>query len=186
MRRLHTAERRRSVRIAGFAVLVLWLVAACGGIAARPSATPTAPASSGFTRGTAPPARPSLAVPSRAPASVGPAISLAPLAAELVGTWRTSTWLNADGSQADWRIYRFTPDGLYDYTLAHCTPDCVVQGYEWGYAQTADGFLALTPQTDPSDGRRGWPYAVGRDPNVGDVQLHFTLPDGQTDIFYFG
>ena len=35
-------------------------------------------------------------------------------------------------------------------------------------------------------GSRAWPYAVGRDPNVGDVQLHLTLPDGQRDIFYLG
>jgi hypothetical protein len=25
---------------------------------------------------------------------------------------------------------------------------------------------------------------VGRDPNVGDIQLHLTLADGQIDIFY--
>jgi len=160
--------------------------AACGQLAATHEAATPSAVVRGTLAGTAPPAAPSLGAPSGEPIVERPAASLTPLPPELVGTWRTSTWLNADGSQADWRIYRFMPDGLYDYTVAECTPDCVVQGYEWGYAQASDGVLSLMPQTTPSDGPRAWAYAVGRDPNVGDVQLHVALPNGQVDIFYFG
>jgi hypothetical protein len=179
MATLHAGQRRRSARLAVVVALALAGIAACGRMPATRGPATLSPTAR-------PPARPSLAVPSAAPVNVLPAVSLAPLPADLVGTWRTSHWLNSDGSQADWRIYRFTPEGLYEYTLAQCTPSCVVQGYEWGYAQAANGLLSLTPQTASSEGPRAWPYAVGRDPNVGDVQLHLALPDGQTDIFYFG
>ena len=57
---------------------------------------------------------------------------------------------------------------------------------ESGYAQAANGVLSLEPQTEPNDGSRAWPYVVFQDPNVGDIQLHLRLPDGQVDIFYFG
>jgi hypothetical protein len=103
-----------------------------------------------------------------------------------VGTWRVSQWLDATGSQQFWRVYTFTADGLYEYTLATCrsSTECTLDGREQGYAQTANGFLTLQPQTESVEGPRGWPYVVGRDPNVGDIQLHLTLPDGQIDIFY--
>lgn len=112
----------------------------------------------------------------------------APLPPELVGTWTTSTWLDQSGSQQIVRTYVFSPDGRYEYTLARCrsSSDCSLESQESGYAQAANGMLSLEPQTESGDGPRAWPYVVGQDPNVGDIQLHFTLPDGQLDIFYHG
>jgi hypothetical protein len=112
----------------------------------------------------------------------------APLPPELVGTWKTSKWLDQSGSQQIVRTYAFSPDGRYEYTLAMCrsSTDCSLVSQESGYAQAANGTLSLEPQTESDDGSRASPYAVGRDPNVGDIQLHLTLPDGQVDIFYVG
>ena len=114
--------------------------------------------------------------------------ALASLPPELVGTWTTSKWLDQSGSQQIVRTYGFSPDGRYEYTLAMCrsSTECSLVSQESGYAQAANGMLALEPQTESEDGSRAWPYVVGRDPNVGDIQLHFTLPDGQLDIFYVG
>src|SRR5512134_318647 len=111
-----------------------------------------------------------------------------PLPTELVGTWTTSTWLDQSGSQQIVRTYVFSPAGRYEYTLAMCrsSTDCSLESQESGYAQAANGILSLEPQTESDDGPRAWPYVVGQDPNVGDIQLHFTLPDGQVDIFYLG
>jgi hypothetical protein len=113
---------------------------------------------------------------------------LAPLPPELVGTWETEKWLDQSGSQKIVRTYAFSSDGHYEYTIAKCrsSTDCSFVSQESGYAQAADGVLSLEPQTASDDGSRAWPYVVGRDPDVGDIQLHFTLPDGQVDIFYFG
>jgi hypothetical protein len=114
--------------------------------------------------------------------------ALAPLPPELVGTWETEKWLDQSGSQKIVRTYVFAADGRYEYTVAKClsSTDCTFVSQESGYAQAAGGTLSLEPQTASQDGPRAWPYVVGRDPDVGDTQLHFTLPDGQIDIFYFG
>ena len=114
-------------------------------------------------------------------------VSLAPIAPEIVGVWETRSSLDASGSQQIVRTYRFAPDATYDYRLAVCrsSTDCTLQAQELGYVQAAGGLLSLLPQTDPSDGPRTYPYQVGRDPNVGDIQLHLALPDGTLDIFYF-
>ncbi len=114
-------------------------------------------------------------------------LSLAPIAPEIVGVWETRSSLDASGSQQIVRTYRFAPDATYDYQLAVCrsSTDCTLQAQESGYVQAAGGLLSLLPQTDPSDGPRTYPYQVGRDPNVGDIQLHLALPDGTLDIFYF-
>jgi hypothetical protein len=113
---------------------------------------------------------------------------LAPLPTELVGTWTTSTWLDQSGSQQIVRTYVFSPEGRYEYTLANCrsSTDCTLVSQESGFAQAANGVLSLEPQTESDDGPRAWPYSVGQDPNVGDIQLHLRLPDGQVDIFYLG
>jgi hypothetical protein len=115
------------------------------------------------------------------------AVSLAPVAPEILGAWETRASLDTSGSQQIIRTYRFFPDATYDYQLAVCrsSTDCALQSSESGYAQTAGGVLSLVPQTDPSDGPRAYPYVVGRDPDVGDIQLHLRLPDGEVDIFYF-
>ena len=114
--------------------------------------------------------------------------ALAPLQPELVGTWETEKWLDQSGSQKIVRTYLFSRDGSYEYTIATCrsSTDCSLVSQESGYAQAANGILSLEPQTESDDGARAWPYVVGRDPEVGDIQLHVTLPDGQVDIFYFG
>jgi hypothetical protein len=114
--------------------------------------------------------------------------ALAPLPPELVGTWTTTSRLDQSGSQQIVRTYMFSRDGRYEYTLAVCrsSTDCSLASQESGYAQAGNGTLSLEPRTESDDGSRAWPYVVGRDPNVGDIQLHFTLPDGQVDIFYLG
>jgi len=130
-----------------------------------------------------PPAAPTTAaLPAPAPQPV------VPLPRELVGRWETQTWLDSSGSQAIVRTYRFGPDGRYDYSIAICrsSTDCTIQADESGYAQAARGVLALRPQTPSADGPRAFPYVVGRDPDVGDVQLHLTLADGRIDVFYAG
>ena len=151
--------RRGSVGVvaAMVAVLAVWLLAACGGTSSEPPESP------------GPPAEPSAA-----------------LAPELVGSWETQHWLDSTGSRAIVRTYRFTTDGRYEYTLAQCqsSTDCTIQSSERGSAQAAGGILSLRPQTASADGPRSYPYVVGRDPDVGDLQLHLTLVDGEVDIFY--
>jgi len=145
------------------AMLAVWLLAACGSASSASSATPEPPAP--------------LAESSAA---------LAPLAPELVGSWETQHWLDSTGSRAIVRTYQFTADGQYEYTLAQCqsSTDCVIQSSERGSVQAAGGILSLRPQTASADGPRSYPYVVGRDPDVGDLQLHLTLADGEVDIFY--
>jgi len=163
---LRAGHGRRSVWPAGVLALLLLLVGGCGDEASTPSASSPAPA----TQAGSPPE------------------ALAPLPAELVGTWETSTWLDQSGSRQILRTYAFSADGRYDYTIAECqsSSDCTIRSQESGYAQAADGMLSLEPQTDSDEGPRAWPYVVGQDPDVGDIQLHITLPDGQVDIFYLG
>lgn len=129
--------------------------------------------------------------PTSEPPAPGPATtsqSIVRLASELVGRWETKSQLDSSGSQAIVRTYRFAPDGRYDYTIGLCrsSTDCTIQASESGSAQAYGGMLALKPQTRRSDGPRTFPYVVGRDPDVGDLQLHLTLPDGEIDIFYGG
>jgi hypothetical protein len=86
------------------------------------------------------------------------------------------------------RTYRFAADGLYEYTIANCqsSTDCTVQSSESGYAYVEGGLLSVQPQLGSAEGARAYPYVARRDPNVGDIQLHLTLADGQIDIFYWG
>ena len=148
------------------AAFLFLLLAGCGNEASSPSASSV----SQDTRPRNPPA------------------TLAPLPTELVGTWTTSHWLDQSGTQQIVRKYVFSPDARYEYTIAMCrsSTECSLESQESGYAQVADGILSLEPQTESNEGSRAWPYVVGQDPDVGDIQLHFTLPDGQVDIFYLG
>lgn len=154
-------QGRRVALLGGFVPVVLVLSTACG------------------TSGSAGPPSP---VPRTA------SHSAVPLAPELVGRWETRSQLDSSGSQAIVRVYRFAQDGQYDYTIALCrsSTDCTVQAVESGYAEADRGVLTLRPQTSSADGPRAFPYVVGRDPDVGDVQLHLALADGQIDIFYAG
>ena len=163
---LRAGHKRRSVWPAGVLAFLFLLFAGCGNEASTPPAT----SSSQETQ----------------PGSA--TTVLAPLPDELVGTWETETWLDQSGSQKIVRTYVFSSDGRYEYTIAMCrsSTDCSLVSQESGYAQAANGMLSLEPQTESEDGPRAWPYVVGQDPNVGDIQLHLTLPDGQVDIFYFG
>jgi hypothetical protein len=114
-------------------------------------------------------------------------VALAPLPPDLVGTWKTSKWLDQSGSQQIVRTYVFSPDGHYDYTVAMCrSTDCTFVSQGSGTAQAVDGTLTLVAESGSTDGSGEWPYVVGRDPDVGDIQLHLRLIDGQVDIFYFG
>jgi hypothetical protein len=108
------------------------------------------------------------------------------LAPELVGSWETQHWLDSTGSRAIVRTYRFSADGRYEYTLAQCqsSTDCAIQSSEHGSVRAARGILSVQPQTESADGPRSYPYVVGRDADVGDLQLHLTLADGEVDIFY--
>jgi hypothetical protein len=179
---LAAGHRRRSVWAAGLSAFLFLLFAGCGDQASTPPAS-SPPSASSFTPETQPDSAPA----ALAPLTPEPA-ALAPLPPELVGTWTTSTWLDQSGSQQIVRTYVFSPDGQYEYTIAMCrsSTDCSLVSQESGYAQAANGILSLEPQTASDDGPRAWPYAVGQDPDVGDIQLHLTLPDGQTDIFYLG
>jgi len=162
---LRARHRRRSVWPAGVLALLFLVVPGCGDEASTPSASP-----SQETQQRSAPA------------------GLPPLPPELVGSWATESWLDQSGSQKIVRTYVFSPDGRYQYTLATCrsSDDCSLDSQESGYAQAANGILSLEPQTESDDGPRDLPYVVGQDPNVGDIQLHFTVPDGQVDIFYRG
>lgn len=163
---LRTAHQRRSVWPAGVLAFLILLFAGCGDEASTPSASSLSQESQSRS----------------APAA------LEPLPPTLVGTWETEKWLDQSGSQKIVRTYVFSPDGSYQYTIATCrsSTDCSFVSQESGHARATNGTLSLEPQTESDDGPRAWPYVVGRDPNVGDTQLHFTLPDGQVDIFYFG
>ena len=162
--------RGRGALLAGVVALALPAIAACAGSDA--SALPPPP--------------PTPATTSATPTPTPPPVP--PLARELVGRWETQHWLDPTGASAIVRTYRFAADGRYDYTIAVCrtSTDCTVKSTESGYAQAARGMLTLRPQTQPSDGARAYPYTVGRDPDVGDLQLHLTLTNGQLDIFYAG
>jgi hypothetical protein len=157
------------------AMLAVWLLAACGGASSASSATSASSASSATSATSA-------TLESPAP----PAESSAALAPELVGSWETQHWLDSTGSRAIVRTYRFTADGQYEYTIAQCqsSTDCAIKSSERGSVQAAGGVLSLRPQTASADGPRSYPYVVGRDPDVGDLQLHLTLADGEVDIFY--
>jgi hypothetical protein len=163
---LRAGHKRTSVWPAGVLAFLFLLFAGCGDEASTPS-------TSSLSQETQP---------------GGATAVLEPLPPELVGTWETETWLDQSGSQKIVRTYVFSSDGRYEYTIAMCrsSTDCSLVSQESGYAQAANGKLSLEPQTESDDGPRAWPYVVGQDPNVGDIQLHLTLPDGQVDIFYFG
>ena len=168
---LRAGHQRRSSWPAGVLAFLFLLFAGCGDEASTPSASSLSQET--LSQETQP--RSTLAV-------------LAPLPPELVGNWTTSKWLDQTGSQQILRTYVFTPDGRYEYTIAMCrsSTDCSLVSQESGSAQVVNGILSLEPQTESEDGSRAWPYVVFRDPDVGDIQLHFTLPDGQVDIFYLG
>ncbi len=160
---VRAGHHRRGVWSAGVLAFLILLFAGCGDEASTPSASSAA---------------------QETQLRSAPVV----LAPELVGTWDTRTWLDQSGSQQIVRTYVFSPDGRYEYTLAMCrsSTDCSLEGQESGYAQAANGIVSLEPQTESAEGSRAWPYVVFRDPNVGDVQLHLALPDGQVDIFYRG
>jgi hypothetical protein len=157
-----TRRRRRTGWPAGVLALLLLLSAGCGDEPSTPSGFSTQETQT-----------------SSAPDA------LPPLSPELVGTWTTSS---TTGPQQIMRTYVFAPDGRYDYTLGTCvsSSDCSLEYQESGYAQAAGGILSLRPETESDEGDRDVPYAVLQDPNVGDIQLHLRLPDGQIDIFYYG
>ena len=163
---LSAGLERRSTWLSGVLASLLLLFAGSSDEASTPSAS-------------------SLSQETRPPSAT---VASTPLPTDLVGTWKTSKWLDQSGSQQIVRTYVFSPDGRYEYSLASCrsSTDCSLVSQESGHAQAANGMLSLEPQTESDDGSRTWPYVVGQDPNVGDIQLHFTLPDGQFDIFYLG
>jgi hypothetical protein len=112
--------------------------------------------------------------------------ALAPLPPELVGSWTTATWQSQSGYPQIRRTYVFSADGRYEYTVGQCesSTQCALVSKESGTAQVEHGVLAVVPQSESADGPRSWPYAVDRDPVVGDVRLNLALAGGQTDIFY--
>jgi hypothetical protein len=166
-----TLTHGRSITVA--VAMALILASCVTSTPAGPSSIPTAP--------------PAIRSPQDVATAPPIAASLAPVAPEILGLWETRASLDTSGSQQIIRRYRFAPDATYAYEVAVCrsSTDCALQSSESGYAQTSGGVLSLAPQTDPSDGPRAYPYVVGRDPDVGDIQLHLGLPDGQIDIFYY-
>jgi hypothetical protein len=177
----------------GKAALAVAALMACAGCSAgtttasraispQPSTTPVSPATtSAADPGPIPTSSSGTVVPAPPVPTVVPRLDR-----DLVGSWETQHWLDSTGSRAIVRTYRFAADGRYEYTLAVCqsSSNCTIQSFERGSARAANGVLSLTPETVSVDGPRSYPYAVGRDPNVGDLQLHLALPNGEVDIFY--
>lgn len=177
----------------GKAALAVAALMACAGctagttpastaISPQPSTTPVSPATtSAADPGPTPTSSSGTVVPAPPVPTVVPRLSR-----DLVGSWETQHWLDSTGSRAIVRTYRFAADGRYEYTLAVCqsSSNCTIQSFERGFAQAANGVMSLNPETVSVDGPRSYPYAVGRDPNVGDLQLHLALPTGEADIFY--
>lgn len=176
------------------ALLLLGALLACAGCSGTGTAGPVTTSRSPAATSTLSPTTTSTSEPEPSPTSSSVTVIPEPpppapvhrLAKELVGSWETEHWLDSTGSRAIVRTYRFAADGRYEYTLAECesSTNCVIQSGERGSAQTADGVLSLYPETASADGPRSYPYAVGRDPNVGDLQLHLRLENGDVDIFY--
>ena len=177
----------------GKAALLVGVLVGGAGCGAGPTGAPTTIGPSASTTPLSL-ATPSTADPAPIPVSSSVTVVPAPpaptvlqgLAPELVGSWETQHWLDSTGSRAIVRTYRFAGDARYEYTLAMCesSDNCTIQGLERGSAQAANGILSLTPETLSLEGPRSYPYTVSRDPDVGDVQLHLTLPTGELDIFY--
>lgn len=172
-------------RTGSAALLLAGAMAACAGCDAAP---PVGPVSPGPLVSGPVAERPIGGTASNAAVTSARLVATAPLTKELVGSWETQHWLDSSGSRAIVRTYTFTADGRYDYRLARCesSTSCAIEGSERGIVSASGGVLTLVPATTSGEGPRSFPYAVGRDPNVGDLQLHLRLPTGEDDVFYAG
>ncbi len=147
---------------------------------AEPSVAPTAiptPAP------TPPPTPEPATAPPPAPEPVVEPPPPPPLPQELVGVWTQSNYLYLPGSYTQ-RIYRFQPNGTYDYSNQYCASyqNCT-GGQESGIVTASEGILTLQPQFSPIEGPRAFPYAVAYDP-AGSLTLRLTTPD-YVDVFYW-
>ncbi|MER7072047.1 hypothetical protein [Terrabacter sp. NPDC000476] len=175
----HVTHLVHARRTGTAALLLAGAVAACAGCDAAPPPGPVCPGPAVVTPGDRTSSHTATPVRHEDP----PALSK-----ELVGSWETQHWLDPSGSRAIVRTYTFTPDGRYEYRLARCesSTSCVLEGSEQGVVRAAGGVLSLVPEPDSDEGPRSFPYAVGHDPNVGDVQLHLRLPTGEDVVFHAG
>jgi hypothetical protein len=120
----------------------------------------------------------------------------------LVGDWSQGSvpmttdptnWFATTGSGF---LYRFQPDGTYEFSGSMTGVGMTISSYERGtYAVDAD-VLTLTPteeQVRQPDGSvstsrpepRSFRWQIGVDP-IGSVILVLGFPDGQQEVFYRG
>jgi hypothetical protein len=152
----------RPTRLAGL-IVVLALAAGCagdGGAAPTRPVTPSLPA----TRVTATPVS-------------------ATLPAELLGDWLQRTDSATIPGAYQQRVYRFRPDGIYEYWNEWCPSynECS-GGYEWGHVRISGNALALQPQTPSPEGERNFPFSIEPDA-IGAPTLRLVTPGG-ADVFY--
>jgi hypothetical protein len=120
----------------------------------------------------------------------------------LVGDWSqgsvpmTTDPTNPFATTGSGFLYRFYPDGTYEYSGSMTGVGMTVASYERGtYAANAD-VLTLTPteeQVRQPDGSvsttrpepRSFRWQIAVDP-IGSVVLVLVFPNGQQDVFYRG
>jgi len=109
--------------------------------------------------------------------------------AELAGTWTQDT----AGSSTFFfsrKAYQFAADGTYALLDLICSQDAngttceQAEPPEAGIATVVGNQLSLNPTTQSTDGPRTYPFAVVRDPNIGDLRLQFFVA-GYTDEWFW-
>lgn len=175
-------------------LLAALLIAGCAAgtdVNLTPSSGTLSPATAGPNASlgaTAPPTAGPIAslgpLPTSASTPRPPPSLAAPLPPWLVGTWTQSNYTgSATGGQTQ-RIYRFHPEGVYEYWHLLCpTFDQCDGPYEWGTVDLGQTVIGFVPQTPSAEGPRAFEYAVAQDV-IGAWTLRLGLPGGLVDVFY--
>jgi len=120
----------------------------------------------------------------------------------LVGDWSngsvpiTTDPLNPFATSGSGFLYRFQPDGTYEFSGSMTSAGMTISSYERGTFEEDADVLRLTPieeQVRQPDGSvstsrpapRSFRFQIGVDP-IGSVILVLGYPDGQQDVFYRG
>jgi hypothetical protein len=120
----------------------------------------------------------------------------------LVGDWSqgsvpmTTDPLNPFATTGSGFLYRFQPNGTYEYSGSMTGVGMTIASYERGTFAADGDLLTLTPieeQVRQPDGSvstsrpapRSFRWQIGIDP-IGSVILVLMFPDGQQDVFYRG
>ena len=108
---------------------------------------------------------------------------------ELVGTW-TQDNSGASTFYFSRSAYQFAPDGTYALLDLLCSQDAngtncqEANPPEGGVATVTGNQLSLVPTTQSAVGPRTYTFQVVRDPDVGDLQLQFLMPD-YVDVWFW-